>query len=223
MAKVRCRRRGRSARRQAPLATSFHRKPLFLPSTEEEPEIREGVSLCSENYIADDSLVLRLYTLPPTTLNQDPAKTHLAPPNVAKNFLISPPGSPPEGWEPIIEDAPNSSTLAEDLARALQAIQLNGRRRNGGKEVIFEGEGVRVEVEDCTVPEEQMDVDGLHWAGVEEAVETNQHGEVWEVPSQIRGNGTLGATHTPGLGGLGAGTPGGRIRVAPTAMPPLAE
>lgn len=89
--------------------------------------------------------MLRLYTLPPTPLSQDPV--HLKPPEHAKNFLISPPGSPPEGWEPITEDGPNTSTLAEDLQKALERIQLNGRRR-GSKEVILEEGGVRVEVED---------------------------------------------------------------------------
>lgn len=50
--------------------------------------------------------------------------THLAPPPLSKNFLISPPGSPPEGWEPITEDPPNDRTLAEDLAGALTKLQV---------------------------------------------------------------------------------------------------
>lgn len=50
--------------------------------------------------------------------------THLAPPPLEKNFLISPPGSPPEGWEPIVEDPPNERTLADDLVGALNRLQV---------------------------------------------------------------------------------------------------
>lgn len=50
--------------------------------------------------------------------------THLAPPPLTKNFLISPPGSPPEGWQPIIEEPPNDRTLADDLVGALKRLQV---------------------------------------------------------------------------------------------------
>lgn len=43
-----------------------------------------------------------------------------------RNFLISPPGSPPVGWEPIREDPPNRDTLADDLIRALGALRDSG-------------------------------------------------------------------------------------------------
>ncbi|KAJ9126223.1 hypothetical protein QFC24_001946 [Naganishia onofrii] len=56
-----------------------------------------------------------------------PQTAYLAPPPITKNFLISPPGSPPEGWEPIIEEPPNDKTLAEDLAGALEKVQLERR------------------------------------------------------------------------------------------------
>ena len=43
-----------------------------------------------------------------------------------RNFLISPPGSPPVGWEQTHEEPPNEVPLAEDLQRALE--QLRARR-----------------------------------------------------------------------------------------------
>lgn len=47
---------------------------------------------------------------------------HLLPPTTDRNFLISPPGSPPIGWEPIKEDPPNRETLAGDLIDALRRL-----------------------------------------------------------------------------------------------------
>jgi hypothetical protein len=39
-----------------------------------------------------------------------------------KNWLISPPGSPQEGWVQIEEDPPNSITLHEDIQAALDRL-----------------------------------------------------------------------------------------------------
>ncbi|KAK8850401.1 hypothetical protein IAR55_004319 [Kwoniella newhampshirensis] len=158
-------------------------------------------------------LILRLHYLPPTPLNPDPATFHLAPPSIPHNFLISPPGSPPEGWEPILEDAPNTSILAEDLQRALTALQLNGGKK-GGKEIILEEGGVRVEVEDLT---EQPD-DHTKWdLEVEERIDESNAGGfgggVWGLPSQINGVGSkLGSAMS---------TPGFKTKIAPTARPPV--
>lgn len=54
--------------------------------------------------------------------NRQSANIHLPVPDTDKNFLISPPGSPPVGWESIREDPPNATTLADDLARALENL-----------------------------------------------------------------------------------------------------
>ncbi|WFC99229.1 hypothetical protein MYAM1_001973 [Malassezia yamatoensis] len=43
-------------------------------------------------------------------------------PQTGRNFLISPPGSPPVGWEPREEDGPNKETLAQDLMDALHKL-----------------------------------------------------------------------------------------------------
>lgn len=125
------------------------------------------------------SLILRLHYLPPTPLYQDPADLHLRPPEHEKNFLISPPGSPPEGWEPIVEDGPNTSTLADDLQKALERIQLNGKRR-GSKEIILEEGGVRVEVEDTEV-QGDAEEEGRGELEVEERV---LDAGAWRMPSQ---------------------------------------
>ncbi|KAF9539732.1 hypothetical protein EC957_005106 [Mortierella hygrophila] len=49
----------------------------------------------------------------------DPASRYLHPPELEKNWLISPPGSPPIGWSQVREDPPNSLHLADDLVKAL--------------------------------------------------------------------------------------------------------
>jgi calcipressin-2 len=53
-------------------------------------------------------------------------KQHLEPPVLQRNWMISPPGSPQEGWVQIEEDPPNSVTLHEDIQSALDrlAVQL---------------------------------------------------------------------------------------------------
>lgn len=47
---------------------------------------------------------------------------HLALPDAGKLFFISPPPSPPHGWEVRLEDAPNKQVHAEDLADALAKL-----------------------------------------------------------------------------------------------------
>ncbi|KAG9256400.1 Calcipressin-domain-containing protein [Emericellopsis atlantica] len=54
-----------------------------------------------------------------------PIKTkdeHLALPDAGKLFFISPPPSPPHGWEMKMEDAPNKLVHADDLAAALSKL-----------------------------------------------------------------------------------------------------
>ncbi|ORY56122.1 Calcipressin-domain-containing protein [Pseudomassariella vexata] len=55
----------------------------------------------------------------PLNLNED---QHLALPDAGKLFFISPPPSPPHGWEMKLEDAPNKQVHAEDLADALAKL-----------------------------------------------------------------------------------------------------
>ena len=53
-----------------------------------------------------------------------PSSSYLQPPPIERNHLISPPGSPPKGWEQVKEDPPNQKTLADDLAFALKQLEL---------------------------------------------------------------------------------------------------
>ena len=50
------------------------------------------------------------------------AKKYLDKPDAGKLFFISPPPSPPVGWEMRNEDAPNKNTHADDLAAKLAAL-----------------------------------------------------------------------------------------------------
>ncbi|KAF4123695.1 Calcipressin [Geosmithia morbida] len=49
-------------------------------------------------------------------------REHLALPDAGKLFFISPPPSPPHGWEMRLEDAPNKLVHADDLAAALAKL-----------------------------------------------------------------------------------------------------
>ncbi|CAG8441444.1 9080_t:CDS:2 [Acaulospora colombiana] len=46
-------------------------------------------------------------------------------PEMERNLLISPPGSPPVGWNQVREESPNSVTLADDLIHALAHISIH--------------------------------------------------------------------------------------------------
>lgn len=74
----------------------------------------------------------------------EPKAAHLNLPDAGKLFFISPPPSPPHGWEMKLEDAPNKQVHAEDLAEALaklhhrprtdlpaSPISATGRQRSG--------------------------------------------------------------------------------------------
>lgn len=104
--------------------------------------------------------ILRVYRGDPIPVSlpspgADGDSNHLKPPPLEKNFLISPPGSPPVGWEPIKEEPPNAAPLADDLIAALKKLQVKERRRS--VEVLIEPEesGVGVYVQDCDCDEDE--------------------------------------------------------------------
>ncbi|KAI0696579.1 Calcipressin [Cerioporus squamosus] len=121
--------------------------------------------------------ILRVYRADPTPIESDETQEHnhyLRPPANEKNFLISPPGSPPVGWEQIREDPPNSTALAHDLIAALRRLEIQEEqeRRGPGLEVLLEAEdgvGISVCVEDCDAVAREQVNEEEDWAYGERA------------------------------------------------------
>lgn len=81
---------------------------------------------------------------------------HLSLPDAGKLFFISPPPSPPHGWEMKLEGAPNKQVHAEDLAEALAKLhrkhqpdlpispssdsETYGRKRSASSTMIYHPE-----------------------------------------------------------------------------------
>jgi len=85
---------------------------------------------------------LRLYRGEMTSLETPPPESkHLQVPAHTKNFLISPPGSPPVGWEHMEEEPPNAAALAADLMAALTRLQ---RQQEEDESVQQHGKQVQV-------------------------------------------------------------------------------
>jgi hypothetical protein len=197
--------------------------------------------------LARRRLVLRLYCAAPTPLDPVlPSSQHLEPPPLTRNFLISPPGSPPEGWEPIVEDPPNSATLAKDLMAALE--KLSSRAAKGEKETIIqEAEaGVGVTVQDMTPDDGDLDGDDAMTgfrgpafdpsAEIFESEEGHMRGSIGLVRATVDSMGGGSAADDSMFGGAGdafAPSPnafalGGdidpvprRAKIVPTPMPPM--
>lgn len=68
---------------------------------------------------------VRVYFGQPTSIESK--DEHLNLPDAGKLFFISPPPSPPHGWEMKLEDAPNKQVIAEDLAEALARLHHRPR------------------------------------------------------------------------------------------------
>ncbi|KAJ7084817.1 Calcipressin [Mycena belliarum] len=133
-----------------------HCDPIVLEQTLDRPPITLRV------YRADPNPLL-----PTESDDTIPEANYLRPPAIEKNFLISPPGSPPVGWEPIKEEPPNASPLADDLMVALRKLQLEERHfDDGGLEVLLEpaegGAGVGVYVQDCASYDEEREEDWVY-------------------------------------------------------------
>ncbi|KAF8162795.1 Calcipressin [Crassisporium funariophilum] len=121
-------------------------------------------------------IILRVYRADPNPLiprgerSWIPQSNYLQPPPIEKNFLISPPGSPPVGWEPIKEDPPNATPLADDLIEALRKLQTFSDRPAIEKLLDPEdGSGVGVYVEDFDADPSRMEESEDDWVYGESA------------------------------------------------------
>ncbi|KAI9312569.1 Calcipressin [Dichotomocladium elegans] len=72
--------------------------------------------------IRSSYLGIRLYYGQHNPINPDPKLFQLQVPKSKKNFMISPPGSPFEGWKQIPESPPNTSVLASDLTQSFSDL-----------------------------------------------------------------------------------------------------
>ena len=120
-------------------------------------------------YCISPRITLRVFRADPNPLilrgerSCIPQSNYLQPPAIEKNFLISPPGSPPIGWEPVKEDPPSTSPLAEDLVQALRQLQTFS------EQPAFDGSGVGVYVEDYDANHSRMDISEEDWVYGESA------------------------------------------------------
>lgn len=81
-----------------------------------------------------------------------PVDQHLAAPEFKKLFFISPPPSPPHGWEVRNEGPPNAVVVAEDLAQALAKLSWDPKQPVGDCVMAVDGEGAEAESETRCAP-----------------------------------------------------------------------
>ncbi|RKF65996.1 Calcipressin-1 [Golovinomyces cichoracearum] len=97
---------------------------------------------------------------------------HLNLPDSGKLFFISPPPSPPHGWEMRLEDAPNKQVVAEDLAEALKRLHTKSRVQFPDSPISDNGEtNGRIRSVSCTTiyrPEEHGGSSNLPAINVED-------------------------------------------------------
>lgn len=137
---------------------------------------------------------IRVYFGINTPMN--PSDQHLPLPKSDKLFFISPPPSPPMGWEMRNEDAPNTLVHPEDLAEALAKLHARpndalspvsdagfspslSRRRTGSTVVVYHPEDYgdspqlpAISVEDTTETPETLTPDAME--GVEGPIATDK-------------------------------------------------
>lgn len=162
----------------APLK-SFRRIICTFYTVEDAVKIRQVLD--GENVLGER---IRVYFGAETKLDQGDQHLHL--PKSDKLFFISPPPSPPMGWEMRDEEPPNKEVHAEDLATALSKLQARpsadeairpetytpispssrlGRPRSGTGTVVYD-------------PEEQGHSPHLPAIAVEDTSETESPGDM---------------------------------------------
>lgn len=76
--------------------------------------------------LSEDDRVRIYFGEPTPLLGEDEEDQHLKAPSLGKLLFISPPPSPPAGWEIREEEPPNKDVHAEDLQRALAGLGGHG-------------------------------------------------------------------------------------------------
>lgn len=94
---------------------SFRRILVTFATPEQALEVRQAID--GEEILGDEIKVYFGENTPVEKQDQ-----HLAAPESKKLFFISPPPSPPHGWELRNEEPPNTVVVAEDLAHALARL-----------------------------------------------------------------------------------------------------
>ncbi|RPB05546.1 Calcipressin-domain-containing protein, partial [Choiromyces venosus 120613-1] len=105
---------------------SFRRIVCSFASTEDAISVRQVLD--GEAIMGDRA---RVYFGEHTPIQ--PVDQHLQAPESKKLFFISPPPSPPHGWEMRNEEPPNAVVVAEDLAHALSRLAWVKTAKEGGE------------------------------------------------------------------------------------------
>ena len=158
---------------------------------------------------------VRIYFGEPTPI--EPIDQHLHAPKSSKLFFISPPPSPPHGWEMRNEEPPNKEVHAEDLASALAKLHA---RPSGSQDDSSpasdraERHGDGVEREGTRIPNRTRS------GSLIVVYHPQDHGDSPHLPAVM----VEDTTETPGdvspINGSDDGNEGGRI-MAHTARPPV--
>jgi hypothetical protein len=131
---------------------------------------------------------VRIYFGAETKISPDEDQ-HLKAPQADKQFFISPPPSPPHGWEMRNEGPPNKDVHAEDLAVALARLHARDRWQSSAEEMDVEpssavsggsGSGLRARSRSSTLvyhPQHAGDSPALPSISVEDTTESDHEME----------------------------------------------
>jgi hypothetical protein len=118
---------------------SFKRIIISYPTVEAAIEIRKALD--GEAILGSRA---RIYFGEPTPVEYK--DQHLNLPDSGKLFFISPPPSPPHGWEMRNEEPPNKAVHADDLALALAGLRAKNNPSEIDEMEGLEGEGAQRDV-----------------------------------------------------------------------------
>lgn len=102
---------------------SLRRIIVSYPTVEAAIEIRQ---LLDGSPLNENDRVRIYFGEPTPILGEEGEDQHLKAPSLGKLLFISPPPSPPAGWEIREEEPPNKDVHAEDLQRALAGLGHHG-------------------------------------------------------------------------------------------------